>query len=111
MANQSVGSLCFKPTVNLQRQYLQQLCFIFQLKYSSILDDLQKDTDEEELSEKESNNELPVQVDTHFKKFNIKFRKAESKEEIKQAISTLEKEALLLNLIPIAFNEDLESKT
>ena len=31
-------------------------------------------------------------------------------EEVKQAISTLEKEALLLNLIPIAFNEDLESQ-
>ena len=55
---------------------------MFQLKYSSIIDDLQKDTDEEELSEKESNVELPVQVDTHFKKFNIKYRKAESKEEV-----------------------------
>ena len=41
--------------------------------------------DEEELSEKESNVELPVQVDTHFKKFNIKFRKAESKEEVLKA--------------------------
>ena len=83
---------------------------MFQLKYSSIIDDLQKDTDEEELSEKEGNVELPVQVDTHFKKFNIKYRKAESKEEVKQAISTLEKEALLLNLIPIAFNDEMESE-
>ena len=82
---------------------------MFQLKYSSIIDDLQKDTDEEELSEKEGNVELPVQVDTHFKKFNINYRKAESKEEVKQAISTLEKEALLLNLIPIAFNDEMES--
>ena len=68
-----------------------------------------KDGDGEELSEKEGNVELPVQVDPPFKKFNIKYRKAESKEEVKQAISTLEKEALLLNLIPIAFNDEMES--
>ena len=41
---------------------------------------------------------------------NIKFRNVESKEEVKQAISSLEKEALLLDLIQIAFNEDLETE-
>ena len=42
-------------------------------------------------------------------KLNFLFRKAESKEEVKTAIDSLEKDALLLDLIPIAFNEELES--
>ena len=80
-----------------------------QLKYSPFIDDFQKDTDEEDFSEKEGNIELPVQFGSHFKKFTIRFRNAESKKEVKQAISNMEKEALLLNLIPIAFNDEMES--
>ena len=72
---------------------------------------MQRDSDEEVISGKTDKAELPVQEESHFKKFNIKYRNAESKEEVKQAISFLENEALLLNLIPIAFNEDLESET
>ena len=71
---------------------------------------MQRDSDEEDIASKTDNVELPVQEESHFKKFNIKFRNAESKEEVKQAISSLEKEALLLDLIPIAFNEELESE-
>ena len=63
------------------------------LKYSSFFGDFQKDSDEEGFLEK----------------FEINFRKKESKEEVKEALSIIEKEALLLNLIPIAFNEELQS--
>ena len=72
---------------------------------------MQRDSDEEVISGKTDKAKLPVQEESHFKKFNIKYRNAESKEEVKQAISFLENKALFLNLIPIAFNEDLESKT
>ena len=71
---------------------------------------LQKDSDNEVNSGNIGNVELLVQCETHFEKFEIRFRKAESKEEVKQAISVLERDALLLNLISIAFNEDLESE-
>ena len=59
---------------------------------------------------RECNVELPVQDDTHFKQFNIRLRKVESKEEVKQGISTMEKEVLLLNLIPVALNDEMESR-
>ena len=55
------------------------------------------------------NVELPLD-DSHFKKFEIKFRNNDSKEEVKKILSSLEKEALLLDLIPIAFNEELEGE-
>ena len=84
--------------------------FYKQLKYSSFIEDLQKISDKKVNSGITDNAELPVQCETHFEKFEINFRKAESKEEVKQAISVIEKEALLLNFIPIAFNEDLESE-
>ena len=71
---------------------------------------MQKDSDDEVNSGNMGNVELLVQRETHFEKFEIRFRKVESKEEVKQAISVLERDALLLNLIPIAINEDLESK-
>jgi len=72
---------------------------------------LRKSFLEEVISSKIDKAELPAQEESHFEKFNIKYRNAESKEEVKQAISFLENEALLLNLIPIACNEDLESET
>ena len=64
------------------------------LKYSSFFGDFQKDLAEEGFLEK----------------FEINFRKKESKEEVKEAISIIEKDALLLSLIPIAFKEELESE-
>jgi hypothetical protein len=53
------------------------------------------------------NIELPLD-DSHFKKFEIRFRNNDSKDEVKKILSSLEKDALLLELIPIAFNEELE---
>ena len=38
------------------------------------------------------------------------FSERKNLEEVKEAISIIEKEALLLSLIPIAFNEELESE-
>ena len=71
---------------------------------------MQKGLDEEVNSGITDDVELPVQREIHFEKFEINDRKAESKEEVKQAISIIEKEALLLNLIPMSFNKDLESE-
>ena len=45
--------------------------------------------------------ELPFQENSHFKKFAIKHRFTESKEDVKTVLVNLEKEALLLNLIPL----------
>ena len=53
--------------------------------------------------------ELPIQdSSSHFKKFDMKFRDKESKEDAKTVRTGLEKNALLLDLIPIAFNKELE---
>ena len=71
-----------------------------------MLDDLQKDSDEEVVEN--TDVELPFQEQWHFEKFKNKYRKAESKEEVKTALDSLEKDALLLNLILIAFNKALE---
>ena len=47
------------------------------MKYSSFIQDLQKDSDEEGVSENVSNVELPFQEESHFKKIEIKYRDAE----------------------------------
>ena len=72
------------------------------------MEDLQRDSDED-VSGDSKNNELPFQEQWHFVKFAIKHRHTESKEEIKAALDALEKDALLLHLIPIAFDDDLEA--
>jgi hypothetical protein len=76
--------------------------------YSSILDDLQRDSDDEVLSGKTDTLEIPFQVDSHFKKFAIKYRARESVEDVKLVLAKLEEESLLLKLIPIAFNDELD---
>ena len=45
-----------------------------------------------------------------LQKFDIKFRDKESKEDAKTVLNGLEKGALLLDLIPIAFNKELEGE-
>ena len=50
---------------------------------------------------KTANVEIPFQEEMHLKKWTY----------VTKAIICLEKEALLLKLIPIAFNKDLESET
>ena len=78
--------------------------------YSTLLEDLQRDSDEDVDSGKTSGLELPFQENVHFKKFAIMHRLVESKDEVKQVLAGLEKEALLLDLIPIAFNDELEKE-
>ena len=53
---------------------------------------------------------FPCRVNTHFPIFVIKHRKTEAIEDVKRVLSSLEKDALLLDLIPIAFNDDLETQ-
>ena len=78
--------------------------------YSTLLEDLQRDSDEDVDSGKTSGLELPFQENVHFKKFAIMHRLVESKDEVKQVLAGLEKEALLLDLIPVAFNDELEKE-
>ena len=75
-----------------------------------MLSDLQNDSEEDCYTEKDLNAELPFQDDSHFKKFEIRFRNKESKDDVKSILSNLEKDTLLLDLIPIAFNEDMEGE-
>ena len=74
--------------------------------YSSLIDDLQRDSEDDEIREKTDTLEIPFQEDSHFKKFAIKYRSKESKEDVKLVLAKLEKETLLLNLTPIAFNDE-----
>ena len=86
------------------------MIYSIQLKYSSFVEDFQKDSDEEGEFGNIGIAEIPVQRESHFNKFNIRFRKTESKGEVKQAISSMKKEALFLNLVPIAFKDEMESE-
>ena len=54
--------------------------------------------------------ELPFQEGSSFKKFQIQHRNTESIEDVKRVLCSLEKDTLLLDLIPIAFDNDLEIK-
>ena len=84
-------------------------CSTYKLsKYSTLLEDMQKDSDEEGVFEKAPKVELPFQEQWHNQKFEIKYRNAESIEDVKTVLASLEKDALLLNLIPIAFKDDLD---
>ena len=60
--------------------------------YSTFLEDLQRDSDDDVDSGKTTGIELPFQENTHFKKFAIMHRLVESKEDAKQVLAGLEKE-------------------
>ena len=79
------------------------------MQYSTFLNELQNDSDDENATRRDQNIELPLD-DSHFKKFEIRFRNNDSKDEVKNIMSSLEKEALLLDLIPIVFNEELQGE-
>ena len=83
------------------------------MQYSTLLSDLRNYSDEDQFTEKELNIELPFQDDSHFKMFviNYKFRNKESEDDVRTILSSLEKDELLFNLIPITFNEELEGET
>ena len=51
--------------------------------YSSLINDLQRDSDDDETREKTDTLEIPFQEDSHFKKFTIKYRTRESVEDVK----------------------------
>ena len=70
--------------------------------YSSLIDDLQRDSMMIKFLRK------LIQEDSRFKIFAIKYRTRESVEDVKLVLAKLEKESLLLNLIPIAYNEELD---
>ena len=57
--------------------------------YSTLLEDLQRDSDEDVDSGKTSGLELPFQENVHFKKFTIMHRLLESKDEVKQVLAGL----------------------
>ena len=69
------------------------------MQYSSPIDDLQRDSDDELNTERDVHIELPIQDSaSHFRKFDIKFRNKESKEDAKSTLLDLEKDQLLLDL-------------
>ena len=81
------------------------------MQYSSFLDNLQRDSDHELNTERDVHIELPIQDSaSHFRKFDTKLRNKESKEDAKSILFDLGKNQLLLDLIPIAFNEELEGE-
>ena len=59
--------------------------------YSSLIDDLQRDSDDDEIREKTDTLEIPFQEDSHFKKFAIKYRTRESVEDVKLVLANLKK--------------------
>ena len=53
---------------------------------------------------------FPLKAGAHFPRFIIKHRNTEDIEEVKEVLNAFEKDALLLTLIPIAFDIDLETQ-
>ena len=82
-----------------------------QVPYSSYLSDLQRDSeDDEEQVNLELRVELPGLEGPNFKNFVIKHRNTTAIEDVKRVLCSLEKDALLLDLIPIAFDDDMETQ-
>ena len=76
------------------------------MHYSSFINDLQRDSNDDINTERDVHIELLIQdISSHFEKFDIKFRDKESKEDAKIVLSSVEKDALLLDLIPIALTK------
>ena len=53
---------------------------------------------------------FPLRAGAHFQRFNIKHRNTVDLERVKEALYSFEKDTLLLNLIPIAFDIDLDTQ-
>ena len=53
---------------------------------------------------------FPLKTGAHFSRFIVKHRNTMDIEEVKAVLNTFEKDALLLILIPIAFDDDLETQ-
>ena len=65
------------------------VCII--LQDPSFIEDLQNDSDEEVSAELNMSEEIPLQEDSHFNKFAIRCRNAESMKDVQTAIANLEK--------------------
>ena len=77
---------------------------------ATFLEDLQRDSDEEEIILKPGEKIVfPLKSGVHFQRFIIKHRNTEDVEEVKEVLNAFEKDALLLTLIPIAFDIDLDT--
>ena len=53
---------------------------------------------------------FPLRAGAHFQRFNIKHRNTVDLKRVKEALYSFEKDTLLLNLIPIAFDIDLDTQ-
>ena len=53
---------------------------------------------------------FPLRAGAHFRRFNIKQCNTVDLERVKEALYSFEKDTLLLNLIPIAFDIDLDTQ-
>ena len=53
---------------------------------------------------------FPLKAGVHFQRFIIKHRNTEDIEEVKEVLNAFERNALLLTLIPIAFDIDLDTQ-
>ena len=79
-----------------------------QVPYTTFLSDLKRDSDEEEIILKPGAKIVfPIQAGASFSRFIVKHRNTNAKEDVKRALCSLEKDTLLLDLIPIAFDDDL----
>ena len=72
--------------------------------------DFQRDSDDEGVLKTGLRVALPFQKGSSFKKFTIQHWNTESFEDDKTVLCSLEKDTLLLDFIPIAFDDDLEIK-
>ena len=79
---QSIGMSFTPPIFPTEVNKIWNILFYLkQLKYSSFLEDVQKDLVQEVDSGTIGNTELPVQRETHLEKFESSFNKAEYKED------------------------------
>ena len=85
---------------------------VHKVPYQSVfLADLQKDSDDEDIVMKPGEKIVfPLRAGAHFQRFNIKHRNTVDLERVKEALYSFEKDTLLLNLIPIAFDIDLDTQ-
>ena len=80
-----------------------------QVPYTTFFLELQRDSDEEEIIMKQGAKIVfPFQAGASFSRFIIKNWNTEAVEDVKRVLSSLEKDTLLLDLIPIAFDDDLD---
>ena len=96
-----IKTLCISHKDKPANRY-KRIC---QVPYGTFLAGLQNDSDEEIILKLGAKITLPVKAGASFSNFIIKHRNTKGIEEVKRV---LEKDTLLLDLIPIAFDDDLD---